>query len=224
MTSAVLFDLDGTLIDSAPDIHALANRILDAEGAAPLSIDEARSFVGRGAPAFVAQMCAARELPKANETRLLAEFIEGYNDAVSLTQPYHGVREALDVLQASGHLLAICTNKPEMPARSVLAHLGLDHAFPVVLGGDSVARKKPDPQMLDEARRTLGAQRAIFVGDSEVDAETAWRAGLPFLLHIKGYRTGSVDALPHFKRFADFACLPALIDGAFSVEPAAGRN
>ncbi len=224
MTAAVLFDLDGTLIDSAPDIHALANRILAAEGAAPLSLEEARGFVGRGAPAFVARMRAARGLPEAEEPRLLEAFLRGYDGAVGLTRPYPGAPEALEALKAAGHPMAICTNKPEAPARAVLAHLGLDRFFPVTLGGDSVARKKPDPLMLEEARAALGAERAVFVGDSDVDAETAERARLPFLLHTNGYRSSPVEALPHRARFSAFAALPALVFEATAEFSGARRN
>jgi phosphoglycolate phosphatase len=213
MSVSVIFDLDGTLIDSAPDIHATANRVLADEGLAAQSLAEVRSFVGRGVPHLVARLLeAAGEPPDpARQARMVAAFLGHYETAVGLTQAFPGAPEALDRLAAAGHRLAICTNKPEAPTRAVLRHLGLDHHFPVVVGGDRLAQRKPDPAPLLLARRENGGGPALFVGDSEVDAETAAAAGLPFLLYTEGYRTAPADTLPHAGRFADFGDLAGLV-------------
>lgn len=141
----IVFDLDGTLIDSIEDVRGVANAVLAGEGAAPLSRDEARAFIGNGAPVFVERMRAARGIGAGEQARLLADFVERYDRAVELTEPFPGVPGALERLRASGHRLGICTNKPLSPARAVLAHLGMDGFFEVVLGGDSAPRPKPDP-------------------------------------------------------------------------------
>ncbi len=207
----IVFDLDGTLIDSAPDIQAIANRLLEAEGTAPLSLDETRSFIGNGAARFVERMCAARGIPAERQPELLAAFLAAYDHAVDLTRPYPGVPEALAALGAEGHRLAVCTNKPERPARAVLGHLGLLEHFDAVIGGDSTPATKPDPAPLEAAYAALGEGPRLYVGDSEVDAETAERAGVPFVLFTEGYRKTPVERLAHAARFADFTRLPAIL-------------
>ena len=205
-----MFDLDGTLIDSAPDIHAGANVLLAEEGCEPLQPAETRSFIGRGVPVFIARMRAARGLPEAMQDPLVARFLARYDTAVGLTRPYPGVREALERLAGAGHRLGICTNKPIRPCRAVLAHLELDRFFETVWGGDSLPVRKPDPAPLDAAFEALGAGPRLYVGDSEVDAETAMRAGVPFLLFTEGYRQRPAAELPHAGAFDRFEALPAL--------------
>ena len=207
----IVFDLDGTLIDSAPDIRAHASRILAREGLPGLTLEETRAFIGRGVAVFVARMRAARGIPESEQARLLEAFAAGYDAAVDLTLPYPGVVAALDALQEAGHRLGICTNKPEAPCRAVLAHLGLLSRFATIVGGDSTPTPKPDPRPLEAALAALGAGPAFFVGDSEIDAETAARAGVPFLLFTEGYRHGPVASLAHDAAFADFADLPARV-------------
>lgn len=212
MTRAVIFDLDGTLIDSAPDIHAAANRLMAAHGFAGFAPEETRSFIGHGVPHFVACCLRARGAETAGDLhrQLVGEFEAGYETAVTLTKPYPGVSEALDRLAAQGLALGICTNKPVAPARAVLAHLGLLTHFPVVIGGDSCPQRKPDPTPLQAAVAGLGARRVLYVGDSEVDAETSVRAGLPFALFSEGYRKTPLADIPHQTAFSDFAALPGI--------------
>ncbi|WP_151720263.1 phosphoglycolate phosphatase [Gemmobacter serpentinus] len=214
MKPAVIFDLDGTLIDSVPDIHASANRVFAAHGQT-FTPDEVRGFVGRGAPNLLARLAESRGLPSggAFQDALLADFLTVYETAQDLTRLYPGVQQALADLEASGARLAICTNKPLGPTRAVLRHFGLDAVFPVVIGGDSLAVKKPDPAPLMAALDQLGGGPAVFVGDSEVDAETAQAARLPFLLYTEGYRKTPISALPHDVAFDDFAQLPRLVAG-----------
>jgi len=209
----VVFDLDGTLIDSAPDIHRVANAVLALEGLAPISFAEARSFIGSGVPAFVARALAARGLEgdADRHARMVAAFTERYEDAHDLTTPYPGAAEALARLADAGHPLGLCTNKPHGPALAALRHFGLDGLFAAVVGGDSLPERKPDPAPLLETVARLGCGAAVFVGDSEVDAETARRAGVPFLLFTEGYRKGPADTLPHRAAFADWSALPALV-------------
>lgn len=206
----IVFDLDGTLIDSAPDFHAGANGLLADEGHAPLTFDEARSFIGNGAAVFVARMRAVRGIPDSEQPRLHAEFVRRYDDFVSLTLPYPGVVEALQRLRTRGHPLGICTNKPYRPTLAVLRHLGLQHLFATIFGGDSLSVHKPDPAPLQAAFAALGGP-GLFVGDSEVDAETAQRAGLPLLLYSGGYRKAPADSLGAAAVFDDFADLPDLV-------------
>ena len=211
---AAIFDLDGTLIHSAPDIQAAANTVLAAEGLAPLSLAETIGFIGAGAGVFVDRMAAAR-LPAPDPRRsraMLAAFIDLYEGAVGLTQPYPGAVAALEALEGNGWALGLVTNKPEAPARAVLRHLGLTRFFRVVVGGDSLRVRKPDPAPLRHAMAALGASRTVYVGDSETDAATAEAAGVPFALYTEGYRLSPAAALPHAFAFADFGLLPGWLE------------
>lgn len=210
---AVIFDLDGTLIDSAPAIHAVSNAVLADLGFGPLTLPQVRSFVGKGVPNLVRQLLIASgddpdgPLFRRLETALVAR----YETDVEGNTPYPGVPEALEALAALGCRLAVCTNKPYRPAEAALRHVGLWHRFALVVGGDSLATRKPDPEMLHHTLGRLGGGRMIYVGDSEVDAETAANAAAPFALYTEGYRKSPVSALPHSVAFSDFAMLPGIV-------------
>lgn len=221
MTLSLIFDLDGTLIDSLPDIHAAMNRVLVARGSAPLSRAQVQGFVGKGAPNLVARCVeAGGDAPDGPVyAEVLAAFLREYEDATGLTTLYPGVAPALEALSRAGYALGLCTNKPLAPTMAILRHLDLARFFPVVIGGDSLPQKKPDPAPLFETQRRMGRADMIFIGDSEVDAATAQAAGVPFLLYTEGYRKGPVDTLPHSASFADFKDLPGLI--AQIIAPAA---
>lgn len=213
MKPAIIFDLDGTLIHSAPDIQAAVNAMLAGEGQAPLSIATVISFIGHGLPELLRQVIDHTGLPQADHARLLDVMRNLYNaDPVALTRPYANVVATLESLQAAGYPLALCTNKPEQPARDILQKLDLQRFFPVVIGGDSLPTRKPDPMMLRAAITSSGAETAIYVGDSEVDAATADAAQVPFALYTQGYCHQPFDSLPHRFRFDDFAALPAQIE------------
>ena len=208
----LIFDLDGTLIDSAPDIRAAVNRMLAGEGLEPLDLPTVTDFVGNGMPKLVERVMAVKGIDPARHKALTQVTLDHYNAAPSaLTRPYPGVPQALAALEAAGHRLALCTNKPEAPARAILADLGLSRHFPVVIGGDTLTVRKPDPAPALECVKAMGGGDAAFIGDSEVDAETAEAAGLPFYLFTEGYRKSPVSALPHRAAFSDFAALPGLI-------------
>ena len=210
---AAIFDLDGTLIDSAPDIHAATAACLDDVGAAPLSFDTVRGFIGNGAGVLVDRVIVAATLPTdpAFRTRFLHAFLERYETAVNLTRLYPGVSAMLDRMAAEGWTLGLCTNKPESPTRAVLRHLGLEHHFAALVGGDTLAVRKPDPAPLLATVAALGDLPAVFVGDSEVDAETAQAAGVSFALFTGGYRKSAIDTLPHAVAFDDHAEVPGLV-------------
>lgn len=208
----LVFDLDGTLIDSAGEIHAAVVRMLEEEGAPLLDYATVVSFVGNGLPHLVARVIEATGLDIARHEALTARVLWHYNDiGGAMTAPYPGVMDALTKLRARGHRLGICTNKPEAPANHIVGLL-LPGLFDVVIGGDSLSARKPDPEPLSATAKTLGDGPIIFVGDSEVDAETAERADIPFLLFERGYRKSPVEAIRHSRSFDAFAQLPAIVE------------
>lgn len=210
MRVRIVFDLDGTLIDSAPDICAVANGLLASHGA-QITLAQTHSFIGNGVSVFINRMLAATELSPELHDALLPQFKEAYLTAFENTTLYGGVEEALAHLRNGGHPLGICTNKPLAPCNAVLGHLGLAHFFETVWGGDSLPVHKPDPAPLHAAFSALGEGPCIYVGDSEVDAQTAVSAGVPFLLYTEGYRKTRVEEIPHTAAFNDWRALPDLV-------------
>ncbi len=208
-----MFDLDGTLVDSLPDIAAAANRMLHDVGLPSLPEETIKQFVGKGLPNLVARVIRHCELPMDRHAELSRLTLAHYNAASSdKTVPYPGVPQALEQLRQMGCVLGVCTNKPEAPARHVLNAMGLAHHFDAVLGGDSLHTRKPDAAHLEASFDAVThSGPRLFVGDSEVDAETAHRAQVPFLLFTKGYRKSPIAEIPHTVSYSDSSDLPALV-------------
>lgn len=210
----VIFDLDGTLLDTLPDIHGVTARMLAGEGLAPLPVETVRGFIGRGAPALIDQVIAHLDLDPLDAPRLVRTFVEDYEKATSLTKPYPGVAEALGALEDAGLALSICTNKPLAPTLRVLDAVGWAGRFDPILGGESLAQRKPDPRPLLVAAGQTPIVDCLYVGDSEVDAETAQAAGVLFAIYTEGYRKTPVKDLPHDYAFGDFSELPEIVSSA----------
>jgi phosphoglycolate phosphatase len=210
---ALVFDLDGTLIDSAPEIHSVANRVFETNGLQPFPFQTVRDSIGNGVSVLVSRLLQSQGLAGSGQlhAEMTTTFVKIYEEAFDLTSLYPGVAEALGDLSGVGHPMAVCTNKPEGPARAVLRHFGLDSHFPVVIGGDSLPTRKPDPAPLLAAIHALQAGPALFIGDSEVDAETAKAARVPLALYTQGYRKTAAEALGAKIVFDDFRALPGLV-------------
>ncbi|WP_150524532.1 phosphoglycolate phosphatase [Roseibium sediminis] len=221
MTPVLIFDLDGTLIDSALDIHAASARVLVKEGATPLSRETIRSFIGNGVPTLIDRIIAATELDPGGRERYIAAFLEDYEaNATDLTVPYSEVVNVLGFFKASGYSLGVCTNKPYAPTVKILADLKLDMYFSGVVGGDTYPDKKPDPTGLLALGKELGPGPVLYVGDSEVDAETADRAGVPFFLFTEGYRKTPANELKSTAMFSRFSELPGLVEACLEKQSA----
>jgi phosphoglycolate phosphatase len=219
----IVFDLDGTLIDSAPDIQAVSASILGKLGKPPLTLEEVRSFVGEGAKVLVSRMMAARGIEETPEThaKIYDDFLAEYEFAVDKAVFYPGVVDAFAVLKAAGHKLGLCTNKPQEPARAVLRHMGMEPIFDAVVSGGMIDSRKPEPDMLLRTIEDLGGGATLYVGDSETDAETARRADVPFALYTEGYRKTPVEDLPHDWVFDHFDRLQEIVKEAQARQTAA---
>ncbi|MDZ3837719.1 MAG: phosphoglycolate phosphatase [Rhodospirillales bacterium] len=218
MIKALVFDLDGTLIDSAEDLCAALNRMLADEGLRPLALAEVVPMIGDGAAKLVERALAAAGGGRSGGgllPELTQRFLAHYEPhAAERTRPIPGAAEALAVLAAEGFALAICTNKPEQATRRILAALGLESYFAAVVGGDSVpGRPKPDPAMVLAAVHRLGVapDEAVMVGDAPNDVLAARAAGLPVLLRRGGYTAVPAEELGADAVFEDFAELAAAI-------------
>jgi phosphoglycolate phosphatase len=212
MSFAIVFDLDGTLVDSAPDLHVATNKMLAEFDKPPLSLAKITSFVGNGIPALVGLARQDAGLAEDFESRMQDRMLAHYSDhPADLTRPYEGVVAALTALQNAGHRMGLCTNKQRAATLQVLEALNLLRFFEVVIGGDSLAVRKPDPAPLFAAFDALGAGQRLYIGDSEVDAETALRAGIDFGLFTLGYRKTPVENLDKTFAFDDYAALLAWV-------------
>ncbi len=201
----IIFDLDGTLIDSAPDLHAAMNVALQAIGRQKLDLATVTSFIGHGVEATVRRSVAETGVwTDALQAQALMRFHENYGaNMTTLTRPYAGVLSVLATLHAKGCRLGICTNKPEPAALRICDELGLTGYFDAITAAVAGRPKKPDPAPLLQCIAALeGTEKsAVYVGDSGVDFETARNAGVAFRL----FRGGYLNADPaNFKDVAGF--------------------
>lgn len=187
MPTVVVFDLDGTLIDSAPSIARALNRLRERRGLSPWPEGRVRPWVSRGAPALVGAALERASVAGADD---LAAFRELYAAVPGSTDDlYVGIPDALVRLREAGAVLGVCTNKPQRLSEKILADSGIAGHFTAVVGGDAATRAKPDPAHL---RQTLAAMRCedspfTFIGDSSVDADAASATGARFLWASWGY-------------------------------------
>jgi phosphoglycolate phosphatase len=196
----VVFDLDGTLVDTAPDLVATLNIIFAREGLPPVAYDAARNMVGGGARAMIERGLAAegRKLPDADVDRLVGDFIAHYAAHIAdRSRPFPGLEPALDELAAGGCRFAVCTNKLEWLSVRLLDALGLSRRFIAICGADTFGIRKPDPEMLRRTIARVGGHpgRAVMVGDSISDIAAARAAGVPVIAVDFGYSETPVGEL-----------------------------
>jgi phosphoglycolate phosphatase len=193
--AALVFDLDGTLIDSRRDIATAINRTRAVYGLALLTVEQIVAMVGEGARVLVERALA--ELPPERIDEALATYLGHYRQvSLATTHPYEGIEEMLEQL-AAAYPMALLSNKSEALSRHILEHLGLAGRFQALLGGDTLPTRKPDPAGLRRAAELLGvpADRVLLVGDTRIDAETARNNGTPFALVEWGFphRPGAAE-------------------------------
>ncbi|MDF2994522.1 MAG: phosphoglycolate phosphatase [Xanthobacteraceae bacterium] len=224
--AVIAFDLDGTLVDTAPDLLDTLDIVLDEAGAARLPREETRKMIGAGARALVQRGLDAAGIPldKPEADKLYERFLEHYAAHIAdRSAPFPGLIGALDALSAQGHVLAVCTNKLEYLSRLLLDRLGLTERFAVIAGADTFAHHKPDARHLISTIERAGGhvERAIMVGDSVTDVLTARNARVPVIVVPFGYTDTPAAELGGDMLIEHFDLLPASVEHLLS--PAGSR-
>jgi len=217
----IVFDLDGTLVDTAPDLVATLNVVLVREGQQPVAYEDARLMVGGGARVMVERGVKAngRTLPVAEIDRLERDFIAHYADHIALhSQPFDGVEATLEQLAERGCRLAVCTNKLEWLSLRLLDALELRRRFDAICGADTFGVPKPDPTILNRTIERAGGDkgRAVMIGDSITDIATARAANVPVIAVDFGYSDAPVAQLKPDRVVSAFSQLPEVIFGMLS--------
>jgi len=216
LPEAIVWDLDGTLIDSAPDLCRALNAVLAESNCEPLEVDMVKTMIGNGVPKLVERgFNAVGEYLSDEELDAMVEkFAVNYSANPTLyTRLYPGVVEALETLAAAGVKQGLCTNKPEAVTRSILRELDIDQYFSAVVGGDTTDTGKPDPMPLQFCIDTMGATvgGTIMIGDSAVDAGTARALGIPIGLVAHGYRDTDLADIDADFLVEDIASVPEVL-------------
>lgn len=200
MAEAAVWDLDGTLIDSAPDLATALNTVLDMRGFASHSLATVRAMIGNGVYSLVERGFNASgvKLDAVQLEQLVSLFVQQYTAcATARTRPYPHVVEVLQQIRAMNIPMGVCTNKPEALSRQILAGLGLSAYFSSVVGGDTTGTRKPDPLPLLTCLRELVTepQSALMIGDTAIDVQAAHAAGVSVAAVPWGYRSIPVEEL-----------------------------
>jgi phosphoglycolate phosphatase len=214
----IVFDLDGTLVDTAPDLVASLNAILTREGMAPLPLASARNMIGGGARKMLERGLEAegRTVTTPEMDRLTADFVAYYADHIAHhSRPFDGLEAALDQLSGSGCTLAVCTNKLEWLSQRLLDQLNLSTRFAAIVGSDTFGISKPDPAILRQTVVRAGGQitSTIMVGDAGPDVGVARRAGVPVIGVTFGYTEVPIEQLKPDVLISHMRELPGAVSG-----------
>jgi phosphoglycolate phosphatase len=216
MKPLLVFDLDGTLADTAGDLVGALNAVIVEEGLSPVALADVRKMVGAGARALVQRAYAAQNRPIDDATleRLFVAFLAWYDDHIAdETRLFPGVVAALDRFEAAGFAFAICTNKVEFSSRKLLAALGIADRFAAICGQDTFAIAKPDPRILTLtiARASGAVADSVMIGDSGADIATAKAAGVPVVAVDFGYTDRPVETFGPDRVISHFDALDAAV-------------
>jgi len=221
----IIFDLDGTLIDTAPDLIDTLNVTLGREGLPTIPCEKARALIGHGGRSMIERGLAAVGRPAADIDHLYEHFVAYYADHLTdRSQPFPGVEAALDILAGRGYAFAVCTNKLERLSVRLLTSLGLASRFVAICGLDTFAVQKPHPEaLLGTLRRAGGSlDRAVMVGDSPTDIATARAALMPVVAVDFGYTDVPVMEFGPDKIISHYSHLPDAIEMLLNVRTDAG--
>ena len=214
----VVFDLDGTLVDTAPDLINALNVVLGREGLAPVPLHSARNMIGAGARKLIERglELEGRNVSVSDLNRLTGDFISYYAEHIAdASQPFDGLEGALNDLAAQGYRLAVCTNKLEWLSKRLLDRLDLSSRFSAICGADTFGISKPDPDILRQTVARAGGQisSAVMVGDAGPDIGVARRAGVPVIAVSFGYTEVPVADLKPDRVIHHMSELRAAIEG-----------
>lgn len=219
MTSprTVVFDLDGTLVDTAADLIAALNYVLDREGLPVVPLASARNMIGAGARKLIERGLEVdgRNVSVDELNRLTRDFIDFYAAHIAdASRPFEGLEDALDELSGRGHRFAVCTNKLEWLSKLLLDRLGLSSRFAAICGADTFGVAKPDPAILQQTLARAGGHTsaAIMVGDAGPDVGVARRAGIPVIGVSFGYTDVPIAELKPDRLIGHMSELPAAVE------------
>jgi len=224
LARTIVFDLDGTLVDTAPDLIAALNYVLDREGLPPVPMQAARNMIGAGARKLIERglEVEGRIMSVADIDRLTKDFIEYYAAHIAdASRPFEGLEAALDDLEALGCRFAVCTNKLEWLSKRLLEQLGLSRRFAAICGADTFGVSKPDPVILQQTVARAGGHIAstIMVGDAGPDVGVARRAGTPVIGVEFGYTDVPIADLKPDRLIGHMRELPAAVNSLNKVAP-----
>ena len=212
----IVFDLDGTLVNTAPDLHNTLNHVLQSEGLAPVNLSEISGMIGHGSKAMITKGMQSQGIsPEPDQLeRLFRQFLAHYADNIAVySHPFDSVVSTLDWITDEGGRLAVCTNKTQALSDTLLQALDLHHHFVSIVGADSVAQRKPHGGHIHHTVALAGGDinRSIMIGDSRTDERAARNAGLPFIFVPFGYEAETAEQIAADAVANHYDDLPAIV-------------
>ena len=212
---SILFDLDGTLVDTAPDLIGAHNHVMNKFGHNPKQLSDIKSLAGRGAWVMMQRSFKNEIKDEKTKKKMVDEFIDFYSQNINnASKPIRGIFEFLDWAKSKNISMGVCTNKREVLAIDLLKKINLYKYFEYVAGADTFEFNKPDPRHLTNVIEIIGGDlsKSIMVGDSEVDSNSAYNANLPFVLVKGGYTEKSEKEIKHDELISDFINFQKIIE------------
>ena len=211
----ILFDLDGTLVDTAPDLMGAHNHVMKKFGYPQKSLDDIKHIAGRGAWIMMQRTFRDEIKDEKLKKEMVKEFINYYAKNIDRgSKPIKGVVKFLDWAKSKQILMAVCTNKQERLAVDLLKKINLSQYFEYIAGCDTFDFNKPDPRHLTNVIEIIGGDinKSIMIGDSEVDSQSAYNAKIPFILVEEGYTEKNINEIPHKTLIKDFSNFEKIVE------------
>ncbi len=211
----ILFDLDGTLVDTAPDLMSAHNHVMKKFGYPQKSLDDIKHIAGRGAWIMMQRTFRDEIKDEKLKKEMVKEFINYYAKNIDRgSKPIKGVVKFLDWAKSKQILMAVCTNKQERLAVDLLKKINLSQYFEYIAGCDTFDFNKPDPRHLTNVIDIIGGdiKKSIMIGDSEVDSQSAYNAKIPFILVEEGYTEKNINEIPHKTLIKDFSNFEKIVE------------
>ena len=211
----ILFDLDGTLVDTAPDLMGAHNHVMKKFGYPQKSLDDIKHIAGRGAWIMMQRTFRDEIKDEKLKKEMVKEFINYYAKNIDRgSRPIKGVVKFLDWAKSKQILMAVCTNKQERLAVDLLKKINLSQYFEYIAGCDTFDFNKPDPRHLTNVIEIIGGDinKSIMIGDSEVDSQSAYNAKIPFILVEEGYTEKNINEIPHKTLIKDFSNFEKIVE------------